>query len=211
MFATQTIYLLTFQRHKSRADPALPSLGVSLSSTCYGGNPLQDTSPVSRTRSSFPSICSITCTLPKVVKQEACSSGFAAIYITSERLLEILSGPHLSQPKKPRLKGEGAPGLGEEGRSCLGSCLHGIPYTQALHVLRLGLVNISSYISTCFSLRSHGDMDRGHPTADVGGYLSCQQWGAAPPCPAASAWPLHRSEPWGCRQWLCRVVFLKKP
>lgn len=106
------------------------------------------------TCSSFTSICSITCAMQKVVKQEACSSGFAAIYITSERRLKnIVRATSESAPKKTRLKGEGARRLGEEGRSCLGSCLHGTPYTHTQSTCAVtGLVNISSYISTCFSL-----------------------------------------------------------
>lgn len=77
-----------FQRDISQVDPALPTLGVSPSSICYHGKPLQDTSPKTRTCSSFSSICSTACMVLRMVKQEAWSKGFSTIYIMSGRRLE---------------------------------------------------------------------------------------------------------------------------
>lgn len=81
--------------------------------------------------------------------QEVCSSMFAAICNIQKK---NLSQPHLNQLKTLWLTGEGAPGLWEEDKSCLGSCLHGIPYTHMLHLLWIRLVNISSAISIRLSL-----------------------------------------------------------
>lgn len=66
----------------------MPTLGVSPSSTCYHGKALKDTSLIPRNCSSFSSIGSATCAVLRVVKQEACSKGFATIYIMSRRRLE---------------------------------------------------------------------------------------------------------------------------
>lgn len=74
---------------------------------------------------------------------------------------KILSGPCLNQPKKPRLKGEGAPGLGEEGRSCLGFCLHGIlTHTHTT----CAVTGAGKYFQLHFHLtlfQTHGDMGLG--------------------------------------------------
>lgn len=56
--------------------------------TYYRLKPLQDTSSVSRTCSSFTGICSITSTMVKAAKEEARVSGFAATCMKSERCLE---------------------------------------------------------------------------------------------------------------------------
>lgn len=90
-------------------------------------------------------MCSAVC----MMLQEVCSSMFAAICNIQEK---NLSQPHLNQLKTLWLTGEGAPGPWEEDKSCLGSCLHGIPYTHTLHLLWIGLVNISTAISICLSL-----------------------------------------------------------
>lgn len=77
-----------FQKGQIPSGPSLAHAKSFPSSTCYHGKPLQDTSPIPRTCSSFSSICSTACVVLRVVKQEACSKGFATIYIMSGSRLE---------------------------------------------------------------------------------------------------------------------------